>query len=525
MKKQNKYLSGCCILLASFISWMPEFISRKITFLIVLMISANCYSQSLCEGRAVIPSVTCDQCNSDPWVLVFEDNFNGNTLDLSKWEIQQWAQGALYGNGGSTQEYNTLDNAVVENGVLKIIAKKETIQKRAISWMSDDAILSDGLPNLRTYHFTSSNIWTKSKFNYGIFEARIKIPKGKGFWPAFWTYASNPWNEIDVFEFWNENNIWGDYDASKLSKVHHMTVHYDYDNDGESNQCSDSYGGVDFSQDFHVFTVIWEKDKIQWLVDGVVKRTDYRYYSILGQTVGCTIFKLREYLLNDIFPQDPMSIILNLAIQNGDDSPDNTTSFPSQMEVDWVRYYQRAPCQDVNITNANQYPIDEQVFNAIVGRDVSIDCDYIIQSGQQLEIIADNSIVLNSGFEVERGASFCAKVGSTVCDSRQGQEKNQNFFDTTSDEIPSIEGNILNKNVIISPNPNPGIFVIDFGTENTQHYDIVIVDAIGRFVNFKKKYILSTVIIDMSGNKKGLYFVYLFDRQNKKSTIHKISLL
>ncbi len=112
---------------------------------------------------------------------MFEDNFDGNTLDLSTWEIRPWSQGAL--DEGSTRQYYTLDNAIVSNGRLKIVAKKETIQRRADSYELDTVILSDGLPNLRTYYYTSSNIWTtKSTFSYGKFEARIKLAKGKGFW-------------------------------------------------------------------------------------------------------------------------------------------------------------------------------------------------------------------------------------------------------------------------------------------------------------------------------------------------------
>lgn len=50
------------------------------------------------------------------------------------WEIQQSAQGALYGNNGNTQEYNSLDNAIVSNGTLKIIANNETVYRKAVYW-------------------------------------------------------------------------------------------------------------------------------------------------------------------------------------------------------------------------------------------------------------------------------------------------------------------------------------------------------------------------------------------------------
>ncbi len=88
------------------------------------------------------------------------------------------------------------------------------------------------------------------------------------------------YNEIDVFEFWNEKNIFGNYDPTKSTKVHNMNIHFDYYGNGSKSSCATYYDGVDFSQDFHVFTLIWERDKIQWFVDGSIKRTDYRYYTI-----------------------------------------------------------------------------------------------------------------------------------------------------------------------------------------------------------------------------------------------------
>lgn len=89
-----------------------------ILFLILLNTIIN--AQTICEGQTVMPTSTFDQCDYRPWILLFEDNFNGETLDLSRWEIQEWAQGALYGNGGKTQEYNSIENAIVSNGTLKI---------------------------------------------------------------------------------------------------------------------------------------------------------------------------------------------------------------------------------------------------------------------------------------------------------------------------------------------------------------------------------------------------------------------
>lgn len=198
-----------------------EKISSRIMHVFFLcIILMNGYSQVICDGKKIMFTSSFNQCNYNDWVLVFEDEFNGNSLDLSTWQLRPWAEGSLYGFEGKTQEYNTLDNIIVGNGIIRIFALQDTIIRRAMSYLPDSEILIDGLPNLREYHFTSSNIWSKKEFTAGRLEARIKIPKGKGLWPAFWLYGNNDrWNEIDIFEFWNEKNIAGVYVPSLLSKV------------------------------------------------------------------------------------------------------------------------------------------------------------------------------------------------------------------------------------------------------------------------------------------------------------------
>lgn len=371
------------------------------------------YSQANCfGGQNVVFGTTFNQCNNNPWVLVFEDNFGGNNLDLSRWG---YGPRNRYCND-ELQYFTHGDNIQVSNGTLKIITKKETIFARSVDWLPDNEILyckgENRGQNARYFNYTSGNIETTRTFSQGKFEARVKIPKGKGFWPAFWTYGGNPVpNEIDIFEFMNENN------PSNLSKVHNMTVHYDYDADGDPSSCHTDYTGVDFSMDFHIFTLVWDADKILWYVDGTLKRRDCRYYTITGAETGCTIYAMQPYVKKLIYPQNPMNIIFDLAIQGGNYSPDASTSFPSQMEVDWVRYYKRVlnPCQDLTITNASQFPLDSQLFNAIVGQNVTINCAYTVPLGQQLDIVAGNSVTLGYGFSAELGSVLNVRIEPTIC--------------------------------------------------------------------------------------------------------------
>lgn len=303
----------------------------SITFFFIIVCSYFSYGQ-----KQKVVAVSTGNCPENKWVLEFEENFDGTKLDLNTWKIKEYAQGSF--NNETVEQYYSLDNFVLENGIGKIIPKKEIITKKAVSWLPDSIKLNDGQINIRTYNYTSSWIETKRLYLYGKFEIRCKIPKGKGFWPSFWMYGmkGDVNNEIDVFEFWNEDNLIGKFSDKKLSKVNHMTVHYN------KKMSSKSYEGPDFSNDFHTFAVVWDSTKIEWYVDGDLKRTYTQYATRRGKNVTCEDIKANKtYYLNPVFPKDSMNIIVNLAIQKGKDKPD-TEKLESNYEIDYIRYYKAA---------------------------------------------------------------------------------------------------------------------------------------------------------------------------------------
>jgi hypothetical protein len=289
---------------------------------------------------------------------------------------------------------------------------------------------------------------------------------------------------------------------------------------------------VDFSQDFHIFTLTWEKNEIKWYVDGVLKRTDYRYYTILGQITGCAINAWNEYVMNKIYPKDPMAIILNTAIECGVDkngnnkAPDNLTPFPSQLEVDWVRYYQRKPCQDVNITDASQFPLSDQVYNVIVGEDVNVNCNFTVQSGQQLEIVAKNSITLEAGFSAETGSTFSARIEPTVCGSTLKSVSIENGQDSvlSAKNIDNLNITEKTSNILVYPNPNDGSFVIDFGTNNNKDFVLRITDMSGKLIYSIDRIETTTFLVHLNNNFKGTYILYLFNNKSNEVITHKIIL-
>tara|TARA_R110002050_G_scaffold109799_1_gene221478 strand:- start:233310 stop:234830 length:1521 start_codon:yes stop_codon:yes gene_type:complete len=481
--------------------------------------------QTVCEAQITSFSQSIYQCDNNDWVKVFEDNFNGNQLDLSVWELQPWGQGALYGMNGGNQEYNTLNNIQVSNGKLKILIKEETVFEKAIDYKGENEILEDGLPNYREYNYTSSNIWTKRTFSHGKFEARIKIPKGKGFWPAFWTYGGHPWEEIDIFEFWNERKFgdYGPFDPNKLSKVHHTTVHRDWDSDGITNMCGRNYKGIDFSLDFHIFTVIWEKDRIEWLVDGNVIRTDYKYLTILGQQTGCKLKGFQSYINNRIFPQNPMAMILSVGIQSGigvdksgnfsyDKSPDSSTPFPSYMEVDWVRFYsKRESCEDVIIENEEQMVLRSKVYNVLIGNNVTMDCMYSVLWGEQFDIKASNSITLNAGFEVNPGADFYAYVDPEICNLEFKTSRIERG------EVSSIEASFN-----IYPNPNNGVFKLDLTGIKSEDLNLFIYDVKGTLV-YSNGYLKGSFVdISIPNIGTGIYILKIVNNEGDSELIQKL---
>ena len=230
------------------------------------------------------------------WNLVWTDEFNSNSINTSNWTFE-------YGNSGwgnNELEYYTgrPDNAKVANGNLMIIAKKE----------------SYGGAN-----YTSARMKTEGlqSFMYGKIEANIKLPSGKGLWPAFWMLGNDiplvGWpkcGEIDIMEHVN------------TTTSVNGTAHWDIN--GVHKSSGGIYQGIDVTQ-YHLYSVEWSDQSINFFVDGS------KYYSVpIQNNVNST----------DEFHQ-PFFIILNLAVGGSwPGNPDSTTPFPDTMFVDYVRVYQ-----------------------------------------------------------------------------------------------------------------------------------------------------------------------------------------
>lgn len=169
------------------------------------------------------------------------------------------------------------------------------------------------LDALGGYQYTSGLITTQQSFQqtYGYFEMSAKLPQGQGFWPAFWLLPAGGWGppEIDVMEMLGNN-------PSTIYTTAHSTA------SGQLQSASFASNVADTSAGFHRYGVDWEPDQITWYFD--------------GQRIAQTATPADMH--------SPMYMLANLAVGgNWPGSPDATTAFPANMQIDYIRAYAPGP--------------------------------------------------------------------------------------------------------------------------------------------------------------------------------------
>ncbi len=246
----------------------------------------------------------------DGYELKWEDQFDAASLNRDDWNVELHDPGWV---NNELQAYVDSDeNIYIEDGklVLKPVEKKN----------------ADG-----TVSYTSGRVNTQNKhdFKYGLFEARVKVPAGQGFLPAFWMMPTNEnlygqWprcGEIDIME------VLGNKTDTSYGTIH-------YGNPHSESQGNYTLSEGDFSKEYHVFDVEWEPGKISWYVDGKLIHTEDDWYSATeGQG---------EISYPAPFDQ-PFYMILNLAVGGSwPGNPDETTDIAnSAYYIDYVKAYQK----------------------------------------------------------------------------------------------------------------------------------------------------------------------------------------
>ncbi len=232
--------------------------------------------------------------------LIFKDEFDTNgTPDPDVWGYDIGTGDNGWGNGEEQYYTDRPDNVIVENGVLKITAKKENYQGSS---------------------YTSARLLTQDKFDftYGKIEVKAKMPKGGGTWPAIWMLGSNfstvGWpscGEIDIMEYVGNN-------PGTIQSALHNNSSFGDTRYHRSTSISNE------SDEFHVYSMIWSEEQISFYLDGE------RFY----------VYR-PENRTSSNWPYDkPQFLILNIAmggVLGGDIDP---TFASSAMEIDYVRIYQ-----------------------------------------------------------------------------------------------------------------------------------------------------------------------------------------
>ena len=319
----------------------------------VLTVAACTTTTGSTDGAASSGDViTGGDLNLDGYSLVWEDNFDGPGLNRNDWNVELHEPGWV---NAELQEYvDSEENIFFENGNLVIRPVKSTVNGKI--------------------HYTSGRISTQNKrdFTYGVFEARLKVPEGKGFLPAFWLMATDEnvygqWprcGEIDIMEVHGSD-----------TRTTYGTIHYG--NPHRQSQATRTLRNGTFADSFHTFAVKWEPGEISWYVDGFLIHRENDWYSVTeGQG---------EITYPAPFDQ-PFYIILNLAVGGSwVGYPDRTTDFKNaRYEVDYVKVWQKEN-YDENVTK----PEKEVVLRA--------------PDEKSKQVLADGNYIYNGKFQEGNG--------------------------------------------------------------------------------------------------------------------------
>lgn len=279
--------------------------SIKKSFAIFLITISSIISMQACQNttkKAVEKNSVSVQKHD--WKLVWSDEFENSGLpDSSKWSYEIGGNG--WGNN-EKQYYTEADtlNASVKNGILNIVARKQTIENR---------------------EFSSARIVSKNKgdWKYGKIEVRAQLPQGRGLWPAIWMlpteriYGNWPaCGEIDIMEHvgYNPDSVFS-------------TVHTKSFNHMIGTQKSKAIKLANAYTDFHIYSIEWNANQIDFLVDGNLQHT----FENSGNGFAEWPF------------DQPFFIILNLAVGGnwGGKHGIDETVFPAKMKIDYIRVFEK----------------------------------------------------------------------------------------------------------------------------------------------------------------------------------------
>lgn len=296
--------------------------------LIRLLLSAGLLVLAGCTATSPFPG----QAGAG-WRLVWSDEFNGPAVDRTKWNFDQGngftvpdTKAWIAGWGNNELQYYTdrHENACVKKGLLHICAVREPYQK---------------------CQYTSARLVTKGLFGktYGRFEFRATLPCGPGLWPALWLLpvdnAYGGWaasGEIDVMEARGQ-------EPSKVLGTIHFGSRWPHNDHSGAEYVFPDQAGIN---DFHVYALEWEPGVMRWYVDGHLYSTKRQWWSCSKINSRHEGVRPTEQAERTPWPapfDKPFYLVMNLAVGGRfPGNPDASTTFPTEMVVDYVRVFDKA---------------------------------------------------------------------------------------------------------------------------------------------------------------------------------------
>lgn len=277
---------------------IPAFALFAFALTLNISLHANQINISLHSGNGSVA------VQSPEWKLVWADEFDYAGLpDSTKWSYQIGGDG--WGNN-EKQYYTNADslNASANNGVLSIVARKQAIGKN---------------------EYTSTRLVSKNKgdWKYGKVEVRARLPKGRGLWPAVWmlpterVYGNWPaCGEIDIMEHVGYNP------DSAFSTVHTKSFnHMIGTQKSKAIKLENAYNA------FHIYSIEWNADKIDFFLDGDLK------FTFVNSGNGFAEWPFDK----------PFFLIMNLAVGGnwGGKHGIDETVFPAKLVIDYVRVFEK----------------------------------------------------------------------------------------------------------------------------------------------------------------------------------------
>lgn len=437
-------------------------------------------------------------CNTLNWVSVFSDEFDGSSLDLSKWKPIEGVPRDFY----TAPAWYKIENAIVSNGELRLRAKHETeTHEFVVDWSTTPPTTIT-----RTFDFTSAELETRYKFGEARYEIKCRIPDGNGgFWPAFWVYGDNGSNsisnEIDVFEYWD--NDWQDWN---------MTAHKN------GGMCLAHKNTPSFATNDKTYVLQWDRhNMLWWRNDEGTVRNFPRWTNMLGQPLTCDI-PSGQKILNTHYPSVPPiagTVLVSLGLQPGE--TETTSVFPADLVVDYIRIYRRVPCLG-NSTYSTITPLltTNGEYNFVTAVNLTLNGSFTIDSSIQLEAVASSAISLSPGFEAVAGSEFIARIGASNCGVPSGIQEQASV-----DELPSslgmyepglnettlggTENEMSGMPVAVFPNPAAGSVFMPCSGEQALYE---LIDVQGRVLKrVEVRACTSPVKMDLGGVEAGIYLI------------------